>query len=89
MPEYAQIRARTQTFLETIKGAEPGDAKKAAKVIVDVVRGEGIAEGRSPTETLFLGSDALRDVGAKCQAVLKCIDEWGDVARSVDLDQST
>jgi NAD(P)-dependent dehydrogenase (short-subunit alcohol dehydrogenase family) len=87
VPEYAQIRVETREFLGRINGAETGDAKKAANVIVDIVRGEGIAEGRPSTETLFLGSDAIRDVGAKCQATLKTIEEWGDVARSIDIDQ--
>ncbi|KAF8510246.1 hypothetical protein JB92DRAFT_2941172 [Gautieria morchelliformis] len=39
------------------------------------------------TDTLFLGSDALRDVRAKCRAVLETLDEWEDVAISIDVDQ--
>jgi hypothetical protein len=54
---------------------------------VDVVRAEGVAEGRTLPGTLFLGSDALRDVRAKCHAVLKTLEEWEDVAKSIDVDQ--
>lgn len=84
VPEYAKLRASAQELLRMTCGSENGDTAKAANVIVDVVRNEGVAKGRSSPESLFLGSDALRDVSAKCHAVLKNLEEWEDVARSID-----
>jgi len=85
VPEYAKLRASAQELLRMTSGAESGDPEKAANVIVDVVREEGVAEGRPFPESLFLGSDALRDVSTKCYAVLKNLEEWEDVARSIDI----
>ncbi|KAF8510258.1 hypothetical protein JB92DRAFT_3083634 [Gautieria morchelliformis] len=87
VPEYAKLRAVANEAFQITNGAENGDPKKAANAIVDVVRAEGVAEGRSLPDTLFTGSDALRDVRAKCRAVLETLDEWEDVAISIDVDQ--
>lgn len=87
VPEYAEIRATAHDVIQKTNGAESGGANKAAKVVVDIVRGEGVAEGRVSTDILYLGSDCVRDVSAKCQEVLRDLDEWGDVARSIDIDQ--
>jgi hypothetical protein len=85
VPEYAETRGKIRNYFEMTNGTQTGDPKKAASVIVDVVRGEGVAEGRAWDGTLFLGSDASRDVKAKCQDVLQNLEEWGDVARSIDV----
>lgn len=85
VPEYAKLRAVAKERLRMVSGAENGDTAKAAEIIVDVVRHEGVAAGRSFPGSLFLGSDALRDVNAKCQSVLKDMEEWEEVARSIDV----
>ncbi|KAF8510265.1 hypothetical protein JB92DRAFT_2941329 [Gautieria morchelliformis] len=87
VPEYAKLRAVANEAFQVTNGAENGDTKKAANAIVDVVHAEGVAKGRSLPDTLFLGSDALRDVHAKCRAILETLDEWEDVAISIDVDQ--
>ncbi|KAF8584680.1 NAD-P-binding protein [Ramaria rubella] len=82
--EYAEIRNATRENILAIQGKQPGDVTKAANVIVDVVRKEGLAEGRPWEGTLYLGSDAKRDVLGKCHETLKTLAEWGDVAKSID-----
>lgn len=86
IPEYADVRHSVQQYLDSINGRQSGDPAKAAVVIVDVVRGEGVASGRAWNGTLFLGSDAARDVKAKCEATLKTLQDWGDVITSIDID---
>lgn len=54
---------------------------------MDVVRGEGVAKGRRWPEYLLLGDDAEAAVRGKCSKVLKILDEWVDVTRSVSFDQ--
>ena len=73
-------------YLDKTNGTQSGDPAKAAAVIVDVVRGEGVAQGRAWTGTLFLGSDAVRDVRAKCEATLQILRDWGDVGTGIDVD---
>lgn len=56
------------------------------QVVVDVVRGEGVAKGRPWPGYLILGEDAENDVRTKCSKVLKVLDEWVDVSRGVNFD---
>jgi len=67
----------------SLAGALNGDPDKAAEVIVDVVRGEGVAKGRPWPEYLLLGEGAEAAVRGKCSKVLKVLDEWLDVTRNV------
>ncbi|KAF8521413.1 NAD-P-binding protein [Hysterangium stoloniferum] len=84
VPEYANTNAAMRKHFGLTAGKETGNPTNAAKVIVDVVRKEGVAAGRSENPSLFLGSEAVRDAKAKCEAVLKTLEEWGDVAKSID-----
>jgi hypothetical protein len=81
--EYDSLRRSAMTRFASIPGREPGDPDKAVEVIVDVVRGEGVAKGRPWPDYLFLGDDAEAAVRAKCSKFLKVLDEWADVTRNV------
>jgi hypothetical protein len=83
--DYAETRIGVKRYLDTTNGTQSGDPSKAATVVIDVVRGEGVAEGKAWNGLLFLGSDSGRDVKAKCEGTLKNLEEWGDVARGVDI----
>jgi TPP-dependent indolepyruvate ferredoxin oxidoreductase alpha subunit len=50
------------------------------------VRHEGVAAGRPQPDNpfFFLETESVRDVKAKCEGVLRMIEEWGDVAGSID-----
>ncbi|KAF8580265.1 NAD(P)-binding protein [Ramaria rubella] len=86
VPEYVTIRRNVEEILRRSNGTQPGNVNRAAGAIVDVVRGEGIAQGRKWNGTLFLGSDAVRDVKIKCEATLRNLESWGDIANSIDHD---
>ncbi|KAF9025560.1 NAD(P)-binding protein [Hymenopellis radicata] len=67
VPYTARIddyRAPTEAFEKLIRdvdGKQPGDTGKAVEIIVDVVRGEGVAKGRAGgmPSFLLLGSDCF------------------------------
>lgn len=80
------LRELSISRFRDVPGTEKGDPDKAMEVVVDVVRGEGVAKGRPWPGYLVLGEDAERDVRAKCHKVLRVLDEWQDVARSVHFD---
>ncbi|KIJ56035.1 hypothetical protein M422DRAFT_23474 [Sphaerobolus stellatus SS14] len=95
---YNEVYNYVVQYLVKTNGSQPGDSDKAARVLVDVVRGEGAmevvnGEGEKTGElrkwpgTLFLGSDAARDVRAKCDKTIGLLEEWGDIARSIDVDE--
>ena len=77
------MRNASKTRFAAVPGTEKGDPDKAVEVIVDVVRGEGVAKGRPWPGYLVLGEDAEADVRIKCKKVLDVLDEWVDVARGV------
>ncbi|KAH7926596.1 NAD(P)-binding protein [Leucogyrophana mollusca] len=87
IPENDPLRAKGQVIFTSVAGTQPGDPNKAVEVIVDVVRGEGVAAGRDWPLYLVLGKDAERDIRFKIQKVLKHLDDWSDVVRGVDLDE--
>jgi len=88
VPAYDQTRAISMARFASVPGHEKGDPDKAAEVIVDVVRGEGVAKGRPWPPYLFLGEDAEADVRSKCSKILATVDQWADVARAVSFDES-
>ncbi|KAG2151578.1 uncharacterized protein EDB93DRAFT_262925 [Suillus bovinus] len=85
IPDYDETRAETLVRYEAIPGKQPGDPMKAMKLVVDVVRGEGVAAGREWPLYLVLGEDAERDIRHKCMTMLKHLDEWQDVIRDMNL----
>lgn len=84
--EYDDMRAASAKRFASVPGSEKGDPVKAMEVVVDVVRNEGVAKGKPWPGLLVLGEDSERDIRSKCQATLQTLDNWGDVARNVNLD---
>jgi hypothetical protein len=82
--DYASMRVAVESFLREKSGKQPGDASKAANVIIDVVRGEGQAQGKPWPHRLVLGSDARKDIEGKYYMMLEEIAQWKDVTDSVD-----
>ncbi|KAG0702630.1 hypothetical protein DFH29DRAFT_1079385 [Suillus ampliporus] len=83
--DYDDGRAQSLVRFETLPGSQPGDPMKAMKVVVDVVRREGVAAGREWPLYLVLGEDAESDIRNKCATMVKHLDEWQDVIRDVNL----
>ncbi|KAJ8090119.1 hypothetical protein PM082_018702 [Marasmius tenuissimus] len=86
IPEYQEVRNRVEShFRDGVEGKQRGDPQRAASVIVDVVRGEGKSAGRPWPLYLPLGVDGVDGVKDKCQKMLHIVDEWKDVAESIDI----
>lgn len=71
----------------SIPGKEKGDPVKAMEAVVDVVRGEGKAKGRPWPLYLVLGDDADEGIRQKATKLLKHVDQWSDVIRTVSFDE--
>lgn len=84
--ELATFREFLKALNKALPGNEVGDPKKVVKIIVDVVRGEGVAEGKDIPDRLPIGSDALAAVQSKPETMLKQWAEWKDVIESTDCD---
>ena len=68
-----------------INGHQPGDPVKGVKVMVDVVRGEGVAAGRPTPIVLPLGTDSFETIKAVCDTTVENLYAWEDVIKSTDL----
>jgi NAD(P)-dependent dehydrogenase (short-subunit alcohol dehydrogenase family) len=86
-----------------------GDTTKLANLIIDLVKSEGVAEGKTippripkapndlfeewanpaPNDiplSLPAGSDAIDAIKARCEAVLRVINQWEEVIRTTDVE---
>lgn len=86
-PDYTQLHTVGCKFLSGVHGNQSGDPRKAGRVIVDIVKGEGSAIGRKCPDTIILGEDAMKDIRRKCKSVVQLLDdvEWRDVLVDVRL----
>ncbi|KAJ5709052.1 hypothetical protein N7493_010386 [Penicillium malachiteum] len=80
IPEYEELDILVQKIIKEGHGTQIGDPVKAARFIVDAVRGEGLCLGKELPMRLPVGSDAFVEVRNHCQEVLKICDEWEEIA---------
>jgi NAD(P)-dependent dehydrogenase (short-subunit alcohol dehydrogenase family) len=82
--EYAELSDSKTAGLSGEDMNQPGDPFKLVETIIDLVRKEGIAEGKDVPLRMPLGVDVFDDMKAKCEETLKLLYEWRDVIRSTD-----
>jgi len=87
IPAYDDLREITIQRFGSIAGSQKGDPDKAMEVVVDVVRGEGKAKGRPWPLYLALGDDADANIRQRSMSLLKHVDQWGDIIKSVNFDE--
>lgn len=78
---YAPTVGRSLSALDAMAGKQIGDPDRAAQAILKLVRAE------QPPIHLLLGTDALRRVRDKVDAVIEEMDRWEEVTRSTDFPQ--
>ncbi len=76
----------THDALAAYHGHQPGDPRKAAKLIVEALTGTGSCVDRALPPRLVIGSDAYRTVTGVLDAQRHIMDEWKDVATATDYD---
>jgi hypothetical protein len=84
--DYDDLRNMVAQFVQSADGKQPGDPKKAVEIMLDVVRGEGVAEGKAFPERLPLGPDCLDTMRRRCVSSLAICNEWDNVIRSTNYD---
>ncbi|KAI0316891.1 hypothetical protein OF83DRAFT_1059594 [Amylostereum chailletii] len=83
--DYAPITGPANDNLIAYNGKQPGDPKKAAELMVDLVHGEGAVKGRTIPPVVDLGSDCHQVVKEAAESTLQRLEEWKDIAHSTDL----
>lgn len=84
--DYAASAGLARKFLESYNGKQPGDPKKAAERIVDIVTGSGSAQGREIPVRVALGTDAYGYIKGVLEQSAKDLEEWKDVTVTTDHD---
>lgn len=85
IPEYAEFSRAQIEYLAGEDQRQPGDPVKLVEVVLDVVRGKGVAEGREVPFRLPLGGDCVDEVKGKCEEMLRVMEEWREVCRGTDV----
>ena len=86
LASYDDIRNTATKRYASIPVKAKGDPAKAMEVLVDVVRGEGVARDKPWPEVLVLGEDAEVDIREKCERTLRMLDRWKTVSASLNVD---
>ncbi|KAI0039301.1 hypothetical protein FA95DRAFT_1599880, partial [Auriscalpium vulgare] len=87
--DYREVTAATDAIFQAQHGRQSGNPARLVAVLVDCVRGEGVAKGRELPGVLHLGSDSVRETRAVCEETLQRIDAWEDVFASTDFPEGT
>ncbi|KAF4566403.1 short-chain dehydrogenases/reductases (SDR) family protein [Pleurotus pulmonarius] len=86
IPDYDNMRTQAASGFATIRQGIRGDPDKAMNALVDVVRGEGVAQGREWPGYLILGEDVEADIKRKMKKIESILDTWSEVTRGVSLE---
>lgn len=86
IPDYEEMAKGIERFVAATNGNQPGDPKKLAERIIDVVKSEGMAAGKPLLRRLPMGRDAMGTVVKKCEETLTLCREWEELITSTDLD---
>jgi NAD(P)-dependent dehydrogenase (short-subunit alcohol dehydrogenase family) len=86
IPEYKDFSRTLLKGLAEADQMQPGDPIKLVEMVLDLVRQEGIAEGKEIPFRLPLGSDCYNDVKAKCEETLELLKKWEPMIKSTDYE---
>ncbi|KAK6956848.1 hypothetical protein Daesc_002129 [Daldinia eschscholtzii] len=89
IPDYAEASKANADGLAKGDRTQPGDTEKAVKIILDLVRKEGCAQGKEVPFRFPLGRDAYETIGEKCKETLHLLEDWHDVITSTDFDSDS
>ncbi|KAF9043869.1 NAD(P)-binding protein [Hymenopellis radicata] len=83
--DYKSFATHGDGVIRATNSKQPGDPRRGALIIVDVLHGEGSASGKTMPSSLLLGTDCYEAVQEELMKALKNQDEWADVTKSTDI----
>ncbi|EEB94741.1 hypothetical protein MPER_06398 [Moniliophthora perniciosa FA553] len=87
--DYNGVTGEYEAALQAYNNKQPGDPSKGVEIMVDIVRGEGVARGKTFSNNIQLGSDCYEVAKAECEKALSQLEEWKDVSCSTDFLKGT
>jgi short-subunit dehydrogenase len=85
--DYEELNNNMIKFANEMNKKQPGDPVKLAKVIVDVVKQENLANNKNIPDRLPVGPDAYHIIKNKCEETLKFLEEWKEIITSTNFDK--
>ncbi|KAA1475263.1 NAD(P)-binding protein [Dentipellis sp. KUC8613] len=85
--DYAEVCGAAEAAFQAANGKQPGDPVKGVSIMVDSIRGEGVALGREVPGTVQLGRDTVENVDKVSKETQGIIGEWKDVWASTDFPE--
>lgn len=85
IPDYKEASKGFNKLLQEKNHAQSGDPKKGVAIVVDLVRKEGTAKGKTIPVRMPLGPDGYEVIKNKCDKTIRILEEWKDVISSTDL----
>jgi hypothetical protein len=83
--DYSELSKLVLGFVGQMNGNQPGDPQQAVKIMIDVVKSEGVWEGKEIPERLPLGPDVLEKIRGKYTKYLDFCKEHETLITSTDL----
>lgn len=82
IPAYELSTGATRAAVDTMDGTQPGDPRKAARAVLDVLASP------DPPLRLALGDDAVDTIAAHHELLRTDLSRWEKLSRSVNLDET-
>ena len=86
IPDYADFNKLYQAGVGALHHAQPDDPRRATDRIVDMVRSEGKAAGKSIPLRFPVGADAVEKIRDNCSKKMQICDEWGSFCSDTNFD---
>jgi NAD(P)-dependent dehydrogenase (short-subunit alcohol dehydrogenase family) len=74
----------TEAQIGQLDQTQPGDVQKGVNVMVDIILGTGVAEGKNLPGRLIVGSDAYRMIKSVCENHAETFDHWKSIITQTD-----
>ncbi|KAL2207843.1 NAD(P)-binding protein [Sarocladium strictum] len=84
IPDYAEAVEKHYANLDAESQNQPGEVEKGVSIMVDLVRKEGVAEGREVPFRFPLGTDCYEESKNKLDEMVKVAEEWKHIIISTD-----
>ncbi|KAF5650637.1 ketoreductase [Fusarium sp. NRRL 25303] len=86
LADYNKLMGELGLMFAKAFAQRTGELDKVAKVMVDIMKGEGIAAGKPWAVSIAIGSDAFDCGEQKCDEQLRLLNEWKYVSYATDRD---
>ncbi|KAK1218302.1 hypothetical protein PQX77_019014 [Marasmius sp. AFHP31] len=89
IPDYQELTEKSEAALQAYNGKQPGNPQKAVQVLLDLVHGDGLAQGKPFPTSVQFGSDCYSVAKEHCETALANLEEWKEVSFSTDFPKGT